>query len=76
MIKMTNEVQFLVSALNLFLGMEVSAENKRAYIAFIQCLGWVIGMCALPMIAWICKDWVLMMICTTVPCAVFFFTFK
>lgn len=56
--------------------MEVSADSKRAHIAFLQCLGWVIGMCALPMIAWILKDWSLLMVFTTIPCAIYFFMFK
>lgn len=56
--------------------MEVSADNKRAHIAFLQCLGWVIGMCALPMIAWILKDWALLMVFTTIPCIIYFFMFK
>ncbi|XP_069687232.1 carcinine transporter-like isoform X2 [Periplaneta americana] len=60
----------------LVLGMEMSAENKRAQIAMLQCLGWTLGVCLMPMIAWVTGDWIAFIILTSAPCALFFFCYR
>lgn len=60
----------------LVLGMEMSAADKRAHIAMLQCLGWTLGVCLMPMVAWATGDWVAFLIITSAPCAVFFLAYK
>ncbi|GFG29642.1 hypothetical protein Cfor_10087 [Coptotermes formosanus] len=60
----------------LVLGMEMSAADKRAHIAMLQCLGWTLGVCLMPMVAWATRDWVAFIIITSAPCAVFFLGYK
>jgi hypothetical protein len=57
-------------------GMEMSAADKRAHIAMLQCLGWTVGVCLMPMVAWATGDWVTFLIITSAPCAVFFLAYK
>ncbi|KAJ9573945.1 hypothetical protein L9F63_008687, partial [Diploptera punctata] len=58
------------------LGMEMSAADKRAEIAMLQCLGWTAGICLMPMVAWLTGDWVSFLVITSAPCAAFCFTYK
>lgn len=58
------------------LGMEMSAADNRAHIAMLQCLGWTMGICLMPMVAWLTRDWVTFLIITSAPCAAFCFTYK
>lgn len=60
----------------LVLGMEMSAADKRAHIAMLQCLGWTLGVCLMPMVAWATRDWVAFILLTSAPCAVFFLAYK
>lgn len=60
----------------LVLGMEMSAPEKRAHIAMLQCLGWTLGVCLMPLVAWATGDWVAFIIITSAPCAVFFLAYK
>jgi hypothetical protein len=58
-------------------GMEMSAADKRAHIAMLQCLGWTLGVCLMPLVAWsTAGDWVSFLIITSAPCAVFFLAYK
>lgn len=56
--------------------MEMSAADKRAHIAMLQCLGWTVGVCLMPMVAWATGDWVTFLIITSAPCALFFLAYK
>ncbi|KAL0271477.1 UNVERIFIED_CONTAM: hypothetical protein PYX00_008558 [Menopon gallinae] len=60
----------------LVISMEVSDARKRSYVAFLQCVGWVIGLCVLAMMAWVLKDWQLIMVVSTLPCLAYFFMYK
>ncbi|GLH06711.1 Uncharacterized protein GBIM_12174 [Gryllus bimaculatus] len=57
-------------------GMEVSAGDKRGHIAMLQCLGWTLGICAVPLLAWAFTHWVTLMLITTLPCVPFIFLHK
>lgn len=37
----------------------------------MQCLGWTLGMCVMPMVFWYVKDWVWFLMLTTLPCGLF-----
>lgn len=37
----------------------------------LQCLGWTMGMCILPMIFWVVKDWIWFLTLTTLPALIF-----
>jgi len=54
----------------------MSAADKRAHIAMLQCLGWTIGVTLMPLVAWATRDWVTFIIITSAPCAVFFLAYK
>ena len=56
--------------------MEVSDEKKRSHIAFLQCTGWVLGLCLLILIAWGLRDWKLIMLVSTLPNIVCFFMYE
>ncbi|CAO1419238.1 unnamed protein product [Diamesa serratosioi] len=55
----------------LIIAMETSKEDDRAHIAMMQCLGWTLGMCVMPMVFWYVKDWVWFLMLTTLPCGLF-----
>jgi hypothetical protein len=54
----------------------MSAADQRAHIAMLQCLGWTLGVCLMPMVAWATRDWVAFILITSAPCAVFFSAYK
>lgn len=60
----------------LIVAMEISEEQSRAHIAMMQCLGWTIALCILPMTFWVVRDWSTFMLVTTLPCLVFLFPGK
>ncbi|KDR09584.1 hypothetical protein L798_00320, partial [Zootermopsis nevadensis] len=60
----------------LVLGTEMSSADKRAHIAMLQCLGWTLGVCLMPLVAWATRDWVAFLIITSAPCGVFLFAYK
>ncbi|KAK6631354.1 hypothetical protein RUM44_005880 [Polyplax serrata] len=60
----------------LVISMEVSDEKTRSYIAFLQCAGWVFGLCILAFVAWVVRDWKLIMLVTTLPNIICFCLYK
>ncbi|PSN35676.1 hypothetical protein C0J52_21767 [Blattella germanica] len=40
------------------IGIELSSSEQRANVIMLQSLGWTLGMCLIPLVAWITKDWV------------------
>jgi len=54
----------------------MSSADKRAHIAMLQCLGWTLGVCLMPLVAWATRDWVAFIIITSAPCAIFFLAYK
>ena len=55
----------------LIIAMETSKEADRAYIAMMQCIGWTLGMCIMPLVFWIAGDWVWFLMLTTLPVGIF-----
>ncbi|XP_067015468.2 organic cation/carnitine transporter 2 [Anabrus simplex] len=60
----------------LAIGIEVSAHDKQAYLAMLQCLGWTLGICIMPLTAWASGNWVIFMLVTTLPAGLFLFVRK
>lgn len=52
---------------------EVCDKEYRAWVYSVTWMIWVIGMAALPLVAWICADWFLIGMLTSVPAVVLFF---
>uniref|UniRef100_A0AAG5CX02 Major facilitator superfamily (MFS) profile domain-containing protein n=1 Tax=Anopheles atroparvus TaxID=41427 RepID=A0AAG5CX02_ANOAO len=57
----------------LIIAMEVSKSERRGHISMIQCIGWTIGMCTLPMVFWATKDWFWSLMIATLPIVIFLF---
>lgn len=57
----------------LIISMEISKPENRAQIAMIQCLGWALGMCLMPLIFWAVRDWQIFLVTTTAPIVLFLF---
>jgi len=55
----------------LIIAMETSREDDRAHIAMMQCIGWTMGMCIMPLVFWVVGDWVWFLMITTLPCGIF-----
>lgn len=55
----------------LIIAMETSKEEDRAHIAMMQCIGWTIGMCIMPIVFWVVGDWVWFLMITTLPVGLF-----
>lgn len=55
----------------LIIAMETSKEDDRAHIAMMQCIGWTIGMCIMPLVFWAVGDWVWFLMITTLPVGLF-----
>lgn len=51
----------------LIIAMETSKAEDRAYIAMMQCIGWTLGMCLMPLVFWLVRDWVWFLMFTTLP---------
>lgn len=55
----------------LIIAMETSKEEDRAHIAMMQCIGWTLGMCIMPLVFWVVRDWVWFLMITTLPIILF-----
>ncbi|CRK88958.1 CLUMA_CG002518, isoform A [Clunio marinus] len=55
----------------LIIAMETSKEEDRAHIAMMQCIGWTLGMCIMPLTFWAVGDWVWFLMITTLPIGLF-----
>lgn len=55
----------------LIIAMETSKEEDRAHIAMMQCIGWTLGMCIMPIVFWAVGDWVWFLMITTLPVGLF-----
>ncbi|XP_046383064.1 organic cation transporter protein-like isoform X2 [Ischnura elegans] len=55
----------------LAIGMEVSSSSLHARINGVQYIGWTLGISVLPFIAWMCGDWRLLILLTTLPSGLF-----
>jgi MFS family permease len=55
----------------LVIAMETSKEEDRAHIAMMQCMGWSLGMCIMPLVFWAVGDWVWFLMLTTLPVGFF-----
>lgn len=55
----------------LIIAMETSKEEDRAHIAMMQCIGWTLGMCIMPLVFWAVGDWVWFLMITTLPVGLF-----
>ncbi|XP_017787307.1 PREDICTED: organic cation transporter 1-like [Nicrophorus vespilloides] len=58
----------------LVIAMEISKNEDRAHIAMMQCLGWTVGLCMLPLLMWVLRDWYYFMLVTTLPCFLYMFS--
>ncbi|XP_047106014.1 solute carrier family 22 member 7-like [Schistocerca piceifrons] len=47
--------------------MEVCDEETKGRVMMMQCLAWTLGMLVMPMVAWLCRDWVPFMLATSIP---------
>jgi hypothetical protein len=58
-------------------GMEVSSVPQRSHITLLQCVGWTVGLCLTPLVAWaVGGHWQIFMLLTSVPCAAVFLAFR
>lgn len=51
----------------------INFRDDRAHVAVIQSLSWTLGLCILPYIYWLVRDWFPFFILTTIPLAAFLF---
>ncbi|XP_071441246.1 organic cation transporter protein-like [Hetaerina americana] len=71
LILMANSCSNAVFQSPLAIGMEVSSSTLHSRINGVQYVGWTIGVSALPFIAWICSDWKLLVLITSLPAGFF-----
>uniref|UniRef100_A0A8D8AUU4 Solute carrier family 22 member 21 n=1 Tax=Culex pipiens TaxID=7175 RepID=A0A8D8AUU4_CULPI len=57
----------------LIIAMEISKSERRGYISMMQCIGWTVGLCILPMVFWATRDWFWALMFTTIPIFLFIF---
>lgn len=57
---------------NLFTKILIFSE-RRGYISMMQCIGWTVGLCILPMVFWATRDWFWALMFTTIPIFLFIF---
>ncbi|XP_017787299.1 PREDICTED: organic cation transporter 1-like [Nicrophorus vespilloides] len=57
----------------LVIAMEISKTENRAYIAMLQCISATLGVCSLPLMMWVLRDWRYFIAVSTLPCIVFIF---
>uniref|UniRef100_A0A8D8HW51 Solute carrier family 22 member 21 n=1 Tax=Culex pipiens TaxID=7175 RepID=A0A8D8HW51_CULPI len=57
----------------LIIAMEISKSERRGYISMMQCIGWTMGLCILPMVFWATRDWFWALMFTTIPIFLFIF---
>lgn len=72
-------VSFTVNSLfqsPLIVGMEISGEDDRTYIAMYQSFGWSIGTTLMPLLFWWLQDWIPFMWLTTLPTALVLVFYK
>ncbi|KAG8230554.1 hypothetical protein J437_LFUL010155 [Ladona fulva] len=60
----------------LAIGMEFCSKQDRTKINMLQCIGWTLGICCMPLLAWAIGDWVTFTLSTTLPIVIFVFLLK
>uniref|UniRef100_A0A8D8A2R7 Solute carrier family 22 member 5 n=1 Tax=Culex pipiens TaxID=7175 RepID=A0A8D8A2R7_CULPI len=56
----------------LIVAMEISKDENRASLSMWQLGGWTVGICVAPMILWLCRDWVWLLLGSSLPLLVFY----
>jgi len=60
----------------LIIAMETSKSDDRAHIAMLQSIGWTVGVCIMPLLFWMTKEWISFLLLTSLPCCIFLFFSK
>ncbi|XP_025829051.1 solute carrier family 22 member 3 isoform X2 [Agrilus planipennis] len=60
----------------LVIGMEISREKDKAYIAMLQNVGRTVGLCILPPFMWLIGHWKPFMVMSSLPCLLFFIPYR
>lgn len=58
----------------LVIAMEISDPKNRGLIGMLLFCGWNIGMSIMPLLMWWLRDWVTFLLATTLPCAIYLFS--